>query len=526
MTNRLVTTTISTTATQAALVLGANDTLLVTATGTLAGLASLGRGVEVSGAATIFNRGTIHGASRGVGGDGGTSFVSLSNLAGGVLSGGFAGVVLTGSAITIVNEGEIVGGQRGVLLTGGGAEVRNGGTISGSFAAIELDGDGNVVSNTGLITASTRGIEGFDDGNVVLNSGTISVSGTGQTRGILLGNSGSSVTNTGLIQVVSTGPSSQAIGFGNSSEDPGTLDNVVENTGTIIATTVMRGSENAERVRNDGIMNGLVFLDEGNDLFDGTFGRQGRVNSGPGDDTVLGGAGADALTGESGNDSIVGGDGDDTISGDFGADTLEGGAGRDVLDYRESGAAVEVNLALGTGSGGTAAGDVFSGFEWIAGGEGNDSLTGDAGDNRLVGGEGNDFLVGSAGTDTLVGGTGDDILVGGAGTDVLTGGAGIDRFRFLAVADSSGATRDVVSDFTAGDRLDLSVIDANAAGGTANDAFAFVSNAAFTAAGQVRAEVIGTNTVVSVNTDANLATIEMAIVLRGAIVLAASDFIL
>lgn len=64
-----------------------------------------------------------------------------------------------------------------------------------------------------------------------------------------------------------------------------------------------------------------------------------------------------------------------------------------------------------------------------------------------------------------------------------------DSYDRAARSDGAKAPIDVITDFTAGeDRIDLSDMDANPAGGGSNDAFAFPGNGAFTGrAGQVRA---------------------------------------
>src|SRR4028119_1298628 len=53
--------------------------------------------------------------------------------------------------------------------------------------------------------------------------------------------------------------------------------------------------------------------------------------------------------------------------------------------------------------------------------KGNDTLTGNAGNDFLNGGNANDSLIGNAGNDTLIGGDGTDFLVGTAGDDLLNG---------------------------------------------------------------------------------------------------------
>lgn len=62
-----------------------------------------------------------------------------------------------------------------------------------------------------------------------------------------------------------------------------------------------------------------------------------------------------------------------------------------------------------------------------------------------------------------MGDAGNDSLAGGAGRDVMLGGAGADRFIFSAISDTGlqESLRDIVYDLQAGDRIDLSGIDAN-----------------------------------------------------------------
>ena len=67
-----------------------------------------------------------------------------------------------------------------------------------------------------------------------------------------------------------------------------------------------------------------------------------------------------------------------------------------------------------------------NGDDTLFGENGNDKLYGDGGDDTLVGGAGEDELYGSLGNDLLIGGDGNDILFGGRGDDVLIGGSGND----------------------------------------------------------------------------------------------------
>ena len=164
------------------------------------------------------------------------------------------------------------------------------------------------------------------------------------------------------------------------------------------------------------------------------------LSGGEGKDGLAGGAGGDVLTGRENGDRLWGNAGDDTLVGGAGDDVLSGGAGADVLDggpgeadwlwYEASDTGVEVDLAAGTASGGHAAGDTFDGVESVAGSDHADTLTGDAGNNRLSGLDGGDTLVGGAGDDLLAGGNGWDRFHGGPGADNMDGGAGRDTLWY------------------------------------------------------------------------------------------------
>jgi Domain of unknown function (DUF4114)/RTX calcium-binding nonapeptide repeat (4 copies) len=71
--------------------------------------------------------------------------------------------------------------------------------------------------------------------------------------------------------------------------------------------------------------------------------------------------------------------------------------------------------------------------------------------NYLHGTRNHDKLLGNTGNDYLAGREGKDLLTGGKGKDFLVGGAGNDTFKFTSLQDAG----DIISDFSAGDRLDL-----------------------------------------------------------------------
>ncbi len=153
-------------------------------------------------------------------------------------------------------------------------------------------------------------------------------------------------------------------------------------------------------------------------------------------DVIVGDGAVNRLLGNGGNDTLDGGAGNDILIGGLGADKLIGGLGdQDAASYQDALAGVAVNLVTG-GTGGEAAGDTYTGVEYVYGSVFSDTIIGDEAINRLVGGAGNDVLNGAGGNDYLLGDAGDDTLIGGAGADV---------FVFTA-----GMGNDTVTDFWAG----------------------------------------------------------------------------
>ena len=130
----------------------------------------------------------------------------------------------------------------------------------------------------------------------------------------------------------------------------------------------------------------------------------------------------------------------------------------------------------------------------------------------------NDDFASTAGNETLNGTTGPDVFLLGGGVDSVFGKGGLDRFLFGPAALGDGVTNgSVLGDFDGlgGEKLDLSLIDAIAGAGTANDAFTFIGTAAFTAPGQLRWDDLGTARGVFGNVDAD-ATPELVIYLAAA----------
>jgi Ca2+-binding RTX toxin-like protein len=252
-------------------------------------------------------------------------------------------------------------------------------------------------------------------------------------------------------------------------------------------------------------------------------------------DTLLGTDLADSLLGLAGNDILKALGGNDVLNGGKGADTMYGGAGNDTYVVDSTGdkvielagegietvkASISYTLAanvenlLLTGSSAT-------------NGTGNDLA------NKVTGNAAANTLSGMGGKDTILGGGGNDTIIGGAGMDTVTGGLGNDIFVFasadLSSKTSSGA--DTIVDFTAGDKIDLSQIDAlvsaSGYGASGNQAFHFIGTNSFHnhTGGELRYVVTGGNTYVYGNVNGDTVA-DFCIKLDGVHTLSASDFVL
>ena len=91
--------------------------------------------------------------------------------------------------------------------------------------------------------------------------------------------------------------------------------------------------------------------------------------------------------------------------------------------------------------------DAGSEFEAAFGGDGNDTVVGNATANLLWGGRGNDIIFGGAG---------DDILIPGAGKNTVDGGAGVDTLRL-----DGGRTDWTFDSLSMGDKIDFAVHSVN-----------------------------------------------------------------
>ncbi len=155
----------------------------------------------------------------------------------------------------------------------------------------------------------------------------------------------------------------------------------------------------------------------------------------------------------------------------------------------------------------------------ILGGDLDNILKGAGGNDTIEGGGGDDLIHGGSGYDVLLGGAGDDTLNGGAGNDILIGGDGNDVFQF-----SNDPWGDTILDFTTGDLIDLTTMDANTTvAGT--QTFTFIGSAAMSKAGDLGVYFDMANKMTHVKADLNGdGKGDIDIALKGILNLTARDF--
>jgi Ca2+-binding RTX toxin-like protein len=123
------------------------------------------------------------------------------------------------------------------------------------------------------------------------------------------------------------------------------------------------------------------------------------------------------------NNVLTGAAGSQTFRGLGGNNTIDGGAGVDTADYSTGTLTLSIDLNQGSAShNGFGGVDTVSNIENVTGTNFNDTIVGNASDNRLDGGSGADVLAGLDGNDVLIGSFGGvnntyNEMLGGKGDD-------------------------------------------------------------------------------------------------------------
>ncbi|HMJ93720.1 MAG TPA: calcium-binding protein, partial [Allosphingosinicella sp.] len=209
--------------------------------------------------------------------------------------------------------------------------------------------------------------------------------------------------------------------------DGGTGDDIIHSGGDSDLISGEAGNDQVFGEDGDDTMYGGTGADalSGGNGDDYIIGGDGGISQ-DGDDLIYGGEGKDRLLGDGGNDRLFGEGGDDVLDGGFGTDELNGGEGGDVYIVGAGDVVVEtgstgtdeVRTDLATysieNSGGI---ENLSSLNFV-----DQTLTGNAGANRIDGGGGIDLMIGGGGNDVYI--------VGEAGDRVVElAGGGIDEVR-------------------------------------------------------------------------------------------------
>jgi Ca2+-binding RTX toxin-like protein len=255
-----------------------------------------------------------------------------------------------------------------------------------------------------------------------------------------------------------------AAGTAISGGDSDRLISIENVTGSAYAD-VITGDDGANRIRGLGDYDWMIGS-AGADSYDGGNGRdmvsyvyapgavtvnlatgRGLAGIAAGDtyvsvERITGSGHADLIYGGSGEEDFRGVGGYDWFIGSTGGkDRYDGGSGLDTVAYWYSATGVVANLALGRGSAGDAARDLYTSIENLTGSSHGDHLTGDNGRNVLRGLYGEDTLIGGGGVDRLEGGASDDYLDGGWGWDYAIYGGNRSAYTVSTAGDVTTVSR-------------------------------------------------------------------------------------
>lgn len=423
-----------------------------------------------------------------------------------IVGGLYNGIVISGGENVTVS-GNVVAGladQKSWISTGGATNV----TLTNNVGTEYL-----LSSTNGLVQSGNKTITSPADGGKALQEQWLATHSPAVVQTLITsGKSADVVLNADNLTVAVLNDAADAA--------------LREIEATRIQSVKVTGTTGADRLTADGVHDMLMEAGAGNDLLTG---------GGIGHNTMVGGLGDDTYYVKSVYDQVV-----ETVGG--GADTVVAYVDVTLSDNVETlkmmtgasyggGNALD-NRIVGTtdddevrGWGGADLLQGMEGNDHILGGDGGDSLQGAAGNDTLQGEADNDKLWGHDGADSLAGGGGSDTLEGGVGQDSLSGGAGADQF-FFREGDLS-LTADRIFDFktSEGDKISVSMIDANV--NVAGDQkFAFIGTDAFhKVAGEARYEMssAGQATVLFDTNGDGVADLKLLV---GATSLQSSDFLL
>jgi Ca2+-binding RTX toxin-like protein len=384
---------------------------------------------------------------------------------------------------TLLNIENLTGGAYNDTLTGNsGANVLDGG--AGSDTMIGGDGsDTYYVRDTGDIVTETNAIAstgGTDTVNSYLGAYTLTAN---VENGRIMNSTAANLTGNSLNNTLFAGAGNNTLNGGAGTDTASYAYATAGVTASLAVTTAQStGGSGSDTLLNIENLTGGAY-----------------------NDTLTGNSGANVLDGGAGSDTMIGGDGSDTYyvrdTGDIVTETnaIASTGGTDTVNSYLGAYTLTANVENGRIMNSTAANLTGNSLNnTLFAGAGNNTLNGGAGTDtasyayatagvtaslavttaQSTGGSGSDTLLnienltGGAYNDTLTGNSGANVLDGGAGKDTLTGNGGNDTFDFNALTEMGATitTCDIITDFTSGDMIDLSTLDANTAT-TTNDAF-------------------------------------------------------
>lgn len=228
----------------------------------------------------------------------------------------------------------------------------------------------------------------------------------------------------------------------------------------IIADNISSWSANGESIEAITLQSGH---DGGEFFASASVGTQ--MTGSFGSETFHGSSREDVLIGGGGNDYLYAGVGNDVLDARGGTAVMEGGRGHDTYYVGSTSDQIVEDDVIGEDV-------VYAGVSYM--------LSANVEILNLTGTDNIDGFGAEASYDRnqINGNAGNNVLDGGWGNDKIAGGAGADTFRISTVFQSGGAAieKDIFVDvnFADGDRIDLSMVDANE-NIDGDQAFVFVS---------------------------------------------------
>ena len=380
----------------------------------------------------------------------------------------------SGDSLTLTNAGLIAGGNSRSLYLGDSIDIiTNTGTLLGD---IDFGNGNNKLTNSGLISHDTAYGAGNTHSNILFGKGNDTFDNKGVIDGYVdLGGGNNKGTNSKNITGADANGISVLGGDGDANDGDLFVDIFTNNKGAVIAggvnlrhgantltnagtvgkdtsNTSYWGGDNNDTVTNAGILEGFVFLFDGDDLFSNsaTGVVKGYVDLGSsvgGNNTLKNAGKIEGLNSEL--YSVIGGLGVDKVE-NLKTGVINGG--------------VELIDGLNTFTNAGTVGEDIYGYSYVSGkdvdtvknsgllkgavylGDGNDVFTNTgqvldiinlgAGDDIFKGGNFAETVFGAEGTDNIALGGGDDVFIafgdigdgGSANPDVVDGGAGIDTY--------------------------------------------------------------------------------------------------